>query len=256
MTKEGNREAKMPIENKMIENYIDMEIKLDETDEGKFEGYAAVFNNIDYGLDIIEPGAFAKTLKDSKKRALLYMHDYNMEIVGEVTLKEDDHGLLAKGQVYLDTEKGQHYFKLMKKKIIDRMSIGYRAIKKEWLEKVINKVKERIRKLKEVRLFEVSLIPVAMAMNPKALITDVKTFNDLYEFIKENKNDKEFKDKVLSLLGELPEPSTKVEPEKSTQPEPEKKTTVTEQEPKETDYQKFLKCYYELEKKQGGKNGE
>jgi hypothetical protein len=95
-----------------------------------------------------------------------------------------------------------------------------------------------------------------MAMNPKALITDVKTFNDLYEFIKENKNDKEFKDKVLSLLGELPEPFTKVEPEKSTQSEPEEKTTAIEQEPKETDYQKFLKCYYELEKKQGGKNGE
>ncbi len=232
----------MPLkdENKMIENYIDMEIKLDESEEGKFEGYAAVFNNVDYGLDIIEPGAFTKTLKENKKRALLYMHDYNIDIVGEVTLKQDDHGLFAKGQVYLDTERGAYYFKLMKKKIIDRMSIGYRAIKSEWIEKAVDKVKEQIRKLKELRLFEVSLIPVAMAMNPKALITDVKSENDLYEYIKENRNNKEFKNKILSLLGELPEPSTTDEPEeKTTQPEPEEKTTITEQKPRD-DYFEYV----------------
>ena len=45
-------------------------------DAGNFEGYAAVFNNVDLGDDVILPGAFSrvKTTRGGKLKLALY-HD-------------------------------------------------------------------------------------------------------------------------------------------------------------------------------------
>jgi len=48
------------------------------SDAGEFEGYASVFGNEDSYGDIIEPGAFAKTLKehgDDNPIPILWQHD-------------------------------------------------------------------------------------------------------------------------------------------------------------------------------------
>lgn len=45
-------------------------------DAGNFEGYAAIFNNVDLGDDVILPGAFTrvKTTRSGKLKLALY-HD-------------------------------------------------------------------------------------------------------------------------------------------------------------------------------------
>jgi HK97 family phage prohead protease len=51
------------------------------TEEGVFKGYASVFGNRDYGGDVVEEGAFAKTLKDRGGRiVLLDGHDTSQRL--------------------------------------------------------------------------------------------------------------------------------------------------------------------------------
>ena len=48
----------------------------DSTDDiGVFEGYANTFENLDLVDDIVHKGSFKKTLKESKKRGLFFMHN-------------------------------------------------------------------------------------------------------------------------------------------------------------------------------------
>ncbi|RYE68392.1 MAG: HK97 family phage prohead protease, partial [Oxalobacteraceae bacterium] len=70
-------------------------------DAGNFEGYAAVFNNVDLGDDVILPGAFTKvkTTRGGKLKLALY-HDLT-RLVGLADYTQDDHGLLLKGKVNL-----------------------------------------------------------------------------------------------------------------------------------------------------------
>ena len=50
----------------MNHEYKKMKFKMDSynEEEGIFSGYGAVFSNVDTGGDIIEPGAFTKTLAE------------------------------------------------------------------------------------------------------------------------------------------------------------------------------------------------
>lgn len=59
----------------------------------RFAGYAAVFNTLDRGGDVIRPGAFGGSLKRTRGRVpLLFQH--GGEPIGEVhMLAEDDRGL-------------------------------------------------------------------------------------------------------------------------------------------------------------------
>ena len=47
--------------------YKQIRFKADVLDEeqGIFEGYASVFGNLDSGGDIVDPGAFARTLEEN-----------------------------------------------------------------------------------------------------------------------------------------------------------------------------------------------
>ena len=88
---------------------------LDST-RGLFEGYLAVFNNTDLNGDIIEPGAFTKTLqsayeiKTANKSTFLYpllwMHDTSDPVGGFTEATQDRTGLFVKGLCDLDTERG------------------------------------------------------------------------------------------------------------------------------------------------------
>ena len=67
----------------------------DDEDEdkqyGKFEGYGSVFGNKDLGNDVIQSGAFAKSLKRKKPKdvKLLYQHKSEMPIGVFDEIKED-----------------------------------------------------------------------------------------------------------------------------------------------------------------------
>lgn len=136
------------------------------TAENTFEGYAAVFRNVDSYRDVIEPGAFSKTIKESKRVKILWQHDpYN--VIGKPThMEEDNHGLFVKGQIS-PTALGRDVMQLLKDGVIDELSIGFNTIKDEWDNE------KNVRRIREVKLWEFS--PVTFAANDQALITDAKS---------------------------------------------------------------------------------
>ncbi len=144
----------------------------DEEDKnyGTFEGYGSVFGNKDLGNDVIEAGAFAKSLKRRKPQnvKLLYQHKSDMPIGVFDEIKEDEHGLVVKGRLALKTQAGAEAYELLKMGALDGLSIGFRVNPKEVsYDKRGNK-----RIIKEVDLMEVSL--VTFPMNPQATVRSVK----------------------------------------------------------------------------------
>ncbi|WP_051412186.1 HK97 family phage prohead protease [Halonatronum saccharophilum] len=143
---------------------VPFELKDFDQETGIFTGYAAVFGNVDAGGDLIQAGAFSKTLKDEKDRIkICWQHDPYSPIGKPIEMSEDKKGLFVKGQIS-DTSLGKDVKILMKDGVINELSIGYDTVQKEW--------KDGVRHLKEVKLYEFS--PVTWAMNDEALITSVK----------------------------------------------------------------------------------
>jgi hypothetical protein len=149
---------------------------LDEA--GKFSGYLAVFGNVDAGGDRIEKGAFSRTLNTKNRFSLLWQHRMDKPI-GGFTGKEDEHGLLIDGELNLGVQQAQEAYALLKKRDIDGLSIGYDAVK---YDMEASTGENRIRVLKEIKLYEGSL--VTFPMNESAVVTDVKSLADLIEAIK------------------------------------------------------------------------
>ena len=150
-----------------IKAYNDEE---EDKDYGTFEGYGSVFGNKDLGNDVIERGAFLKSLKRRKPQnvKLLYQHKSDMPIGVFDEIREDEHGLVVKGRLALKTQAGAEAYELLKMGALDGLSIGFRVNPKEVsYDKRGNK-----RIIKEVDLMEVSL--VTFPMNPQATVRSVK----------------------------------------------------------------------------------
>jgi HK97 family phage prohead protease len=156
-------------------------------DDMTFEGYGAVFGNVDSYGDVIAPGAFAAYLADVKSGkqnwpAMLSQHggfglsSDDMTPVGVwVDLAEDGHGLKVTGKL-ADTPRGRELHQLMKmepRPAIDGLSIGY--IAKEWEPR--SKPEDPRRTLKRIDLMEIS--PVTFPANGKARVSAVKSIEDL-----------------------------------------------------------------------------
>src|SRR6185437_7491887 len=147
-------------------------------DDGSFEGYGSVFGNVDSYGDIVDKGAFEKTLKDrAGKVRLLWQHD-SREVIGVFTeLSEDSVGLKFKAQLNLDVQRGKEAYSLLKQGAIDGMSIGYITIRS-----APNAAQASITHLSEVKLYEISL--VTFPANEEATVTAVKcqtAFDELTE---------------------------------------------------------------------------
>ena len=160
-----------------LKSFIEIKSELkayDEEDENKefglFEGYGSVFGNKDLGNDVIEKGAFTKSLRKRKNKGvkLLYQHKSDMPIGVFDEVKEDDHGLVVKGRLALKTQAGAEAYELLKMGALDGLSIGFRVNPSE----VTYDKRNNKRIIKEVDLMEVSL--VTFPMNPQATVMSVK----------------------------------------------------------------------------------
>ncbi len=118
---------------------LDFEIKFAAGGKGTFSGYGAVFGNVDSHDDVIERGAFAKSLKDWKARGklppMLLQHggffgavDDMLPIGKWTSMEEDARGLKVEGELFaLGSDRGQYIHEGLKSGALDGMSIGYRA---------------------------------------------------------------------------------------------------------------------------------
>lgn len=142
------------------------ELKEMDEAEGTFTGYASTFTSIpdSYG-DVVDKGAFKKTIKENRSRIKVLWNHSTMEPIGKpVEMTEDDTGLLVKGKLSLGVQRAREVLALMKDGVINEMSIGFDTIN--------DVVKDGVRHIKEARLWDVS--PVTYAANPTALILDAK----------------------------------------------------------------------------------
>jgi hypothetical protein len=144
-------------------------LKLDgpPDDEGRFSGYAAVFGNVDQGNDVIEAGAFTKTLQDNPEVPILWAHDTDQPIGVSTSMVEDGKGLRVEGQLAMEVQRAREVHALMKLGAIKGLSIGYKTVKRSF--------KGAVRHLQELKLGEFS--PVVFPMNELAGVDGVK---DLY----------------------------------------------------------------------------
>ena len=142
------------------------EVKEVDEEEGTFTGYAATFSKIpdSYG-DIIDPGAFKKTIKERNKQIKILWNHYILEPIGRPTkLEEDEKGLYFEGKLSLGVQRAREVLSLMKDGVINEMSIGFNTVKERMVD--------GIHHLQEIKLYDIS--PVSFAANPEAMITSVK----------------------------------------------------------------------------------
>jgi len=173
------------IESKSLDIKTEFKIKSEDEEEGIFEGYASIFGNKDLGNDVVEEGAFVKSLRKRKAKnvKMLWQHKTDMPIGIYESISEDGEGLKVRGRLALGTQGGRDAYELLKMGAIDGLSIGYKADPaKQYYDD-----RKRKRHLKELDLMEISL--VTFPMNPKAQIQAVKgadrTIRDWEKFLRD-----------------------------------------------------------------------
>jgi uncharacterized protein len=149
-------------------NFFEFDVKA-IADDGTFTGYASLFGVEDLGRDVVQAGAFTKSLKSkpASKVKMLRGHDTSEPIGVWDSIVEDARGLKVAGRLILGTVKGRETHELMKAGALDGMSIGYRT-KKESFNRTKN-----VRMLEELELHEISV--VVFPMLPTATISRVKS---------------------------------------------------------------------------------
>ncbi len=187
------------------------------------EGYGAIFGNVDSVNDVINPGAFTKTLQERADRiAFCLQHDIYNPIGKILDIKEDSIGLWL--QVKLSAAEQDTQTKI-REGILTEMSIGYRVI--NCLDGTVDG--KSITYLNEVMLYEVSLVTIAA--NELAIITGMKS-DEKKDFIKseferliviERNPQKKFE--LMKLKAEI-ETLIKEEPKQITPPKIEPLTTA------------------------------
>ncbi len=129
------------------------------TDGAKIEGYASFFGMPDQGNDIVQPGAYGRSLKRLAEKGgrvkMLWQHDPAQPIGIWDEVREDARGLYVKGRILTDVEKGREAVALIAAGAIDGLSIGYRTVSAE-------KDGKGRRLLGELELWEVSLVTFPM----------------------------------------------------------------------------------------------
>jgi len=146
-----------------------------EDEAGRFRGYASVWGVLDAYGDMVERGAFKKSIGERKVFPLLWSHNIN-EPIGVVRLEEDEYGLKVDGEINLDVQRGRELRSLLKQKAVNGMSIGFQTIK--------DKVDVGVRKLKEIKLWEISL--VVFPANEKAVVEEIRGVEEVKPYPNEH----------------------------------------------------------------------
>lgn len=137
-------------------------------EDGRFAGYASVFDVTDSQRDIMRRGAFKASLKARDYPVqLLWQHQWESPIGVIEQLFEDQRGLYVEGRLLLEVARAKEAHALLKAGAMRGLSIGY-AVKRARRD-----ADSGLRELLEVELWEVSL--VTMPANQAAQVTVVKT---------------------------------------------------------------------------------
>lgn len=153
-------------------------------DTGEFEGYGSTFGGEPdaYG-DVIAPGAYSDSLAAHRAKGtmpkLFWQHNADQPIGKWLGATEDESGLLMRGKLNMDVQRGREAHALLKAGDIDGLSIGYR-IKSYSVD-----TETGVWTLEKLDLVEVSIVSVGA--NENAVVQSVKAAkaaHDLTEKLK------------------------------------------------------------------------
>lgn len=149
--------------------HISVGLDIKALNRREFEGHGSIFGNIDLGGDVVMSGAFKRTLAEHKAAgtlpAMFWMHQPDQVAGVWKEMYEDERGLFVKGEL-ADTQLGNEMRTLLQMKAVRGLSIGYRTVESDF-------GKDGVRLLKDVDLWEVSI--VSLAMNPLAQVEAAKS---------------------------------------------------------------------------------
>jgi len=148
----------------MLIKTLDLEVKA-EGDDGEVVGYGSVFDEVDSYGDIVQRGAFEKSL-NARMPKMLWQHRMDTPIGRWTEVREDDRGLFMRGKITVNSSRGRDAYELAKDGALDGLSIGY-MVPKGGAEKSGDHYL-----LSEIDLYEVSF--VTMPANSAATLMGVK----------------------------------------------------------------------------------
>lgn len=155
----------------MDNGQIVLEIK-SLSEDGSFTGIASVYGVEDSYGDIIEKGAFTKTIQENSEIPLLWQHD-DSEVIGKGTVSEQSGKVMIAAQLDMEDPTAQKAYRKIKNKLVKGLSIGFQSIKRTFGEEN----GKYIRRIQELKLMEVSIVTFpALA---QAQITSVKSTDEL-----------------------------------------------------------------------------
>jgi HK97 family phage prohead protease len=121
-------------------------------------GYAAVFDSPSEPLpwtEFVRRGAFAKTIKDGADVRLLIDHEgvpLARSKSGTLTMQEDDFGLRIEAMLDENNPDAAKVMSALRRGDLSQMSFAFQTVKDSW------STDKRTRELKEVRLYDVSVV--------------------------------------------------------------------------------------------------
>lgn len=131
-------------------------------------GYLSEFGSLDYHNDIIDKGAFAKSIKERKDSIyFLNQHDWEKPHGFFNVLQEDSKGLYFESKKLPNTTYSNDLIELYSVGIIKEHSIGFSTVKSEWAKD------GNTRTIKEIKLYEGS--NVTLGANPNTPFTGFKS---------------------------------------------------------------------------------
>jgi HK97 family phage prohead protease len=159
----------------MLTKGIDSGFTGSDTKQGIIEGYFAVFGNKDLGGDIVERGAFTKTIQErgpNGKQLIKYLldHDKNKVVAKINELYEDEKGLRYVAKIGSHS-LGQDFQKMVESELINQHSFGYRVVKEVFDQQA------KANRLKELSMLEGSAVQF-LGMNPETNFIELKSVDD------------------------------------------------------------------------------
>ncbi len=136
-------------------------------EDGTFVGIASIYGVEDLGGDIIDKGAFKKTISENPTIPILWQH-MSSEVIGQGSVKEWQGKILLDGKLDLEDPTAVKAYRKMKGGLIKGLSIGFNTVKSTW-EDIEGRM---VRHISELKLWEVSV--VTFPMLTEAQVTRVK----------------------------------------------------------------------------------
>lgn len=177
---------------------ITAEVKDVDTKSRVITGYLSNFGNVDYDNDIIEKGAFKKSITERKNSIFfLNQHDWKQPHGKFSELVEDSKGLRFVSNPLPNTTYSNDALELYASGIVKEHSIGFNTVKSDYDKK------EGVRVIREVKLFEGS--NVTLGANPETPFTGFKSLtlteaNDQVKSIVKLLKDGTLTDETFNIL--------------------------------------------------------